>query len=88
MTAEPKPWQEWPGGECPRCGYHDLEIQNTAEHGWATDGDPSRCKRSGLVGWMSVDAEDACDEMFPDDYEDLPDGWGSECEIGENAIDA
>jgi hypothetical protein len=70
-------WQEWPGGECPRCGYHDLEIQNTAEHGWATDGDPIRCCRCGLVGWMNVDAEDSCDEMFPDDYEDLSDDWES-----------
>lgn len=68
-------WQEWPGGECPRCGYHDLEIQNTAEHGWATDGDPIRCRRCGLVGWMDVDAEDSCNEMFPDDYEDLPDDY-------------
>ena len=70
-------WQEWPGGECPRCGYQDLEIRNTAEHGWATDGDQIRCRRCGLVGWMDVDAEDACDEMFPDDYEELPDDWES-----------
>ena len=75
-VGEPLPlWQEWPGGECPRCGYQDLEIQNTAEHGWATDGDPIRCCRCGLVGWMNVDAEDSCVETFPDDYEDLPEDW-------------